>query len=144
MMSMMAMVMAMIERCGRARQVSRKICPRKNTLKTFTLREVETYRWSSWLVEVDRYCPGSLLSWILIVLDPYCPWSTYIHVQHIYMSNIYTCLTYIQSIYNTHMSKNTVSFKKWTYIWTVYLFMGLKLINFQNDLIFWPVWGPEI
>ena len=78
------------------------------------------------------------------------------HVQHIYMFDIYTCSTYIHvgriymfKIYRvyiqyTYMSKNTVSFKKWTYIWPIDVFISLKLINFQNDLRIWPFWGPEI
>ena len=73
--------------------------------------------------------------------------STYIHLQHIYMSNIYTSSTYIYiyTVYIEHIySKNTMLLIKWTYIWSCYLLMGLKLINFQNDLIFWPLWGPEI
>ena len=79
-----------------------KYAQEKTRLKTLTLREVETYRWSSWLVEVDPHCPGSLLSWIPSVLDPYCPgsllsWIPIVHAQHIYMSNMYIfmiCLLY--------------------------------------------------
>ena len=29
-------------------------------------------------------------------------------------------------------------------IWPLDIFMSLKLIIFQNDLRFWPFWGPEI
>ena len=91
------------------------------------------------IVPMVPYCPGSILSWIHLVLVPSCPGSL------LSMSNIYTCPTYIESIYNTHIcQKNTVSFKKWTYRWSLDIFMDSKLINFQNDLIFWPFWGPEI
>ena len=95
------------------------------------------------IVLMVPYCPGSILSWILIVLDPFCPGSILswipIVLQHLYMSNIY--IDYIQYAY---MSKNTVLFKKWTCRWSLDIFMDSKLINFQNDLIFWPLWGPEI
>ena len=66
-------------------------------------------------------------------------------VYRLYISWRYISWRYIESIYNTHIcQKNTVSFKNWTYTWSLDTFMDSKLINFQNDLIFWPFWGPEI
>ena len=58
--------------------------------------------------------------------------SAYIHVQDIYISNIYTYPTFIQSIYSTHISKNSVFFIAWTYIYGLFnSFWPKKILIFK-------------
>ena len=58
MMNMMAMVMAMIKRCGRARQVSRKICPRMKVFKNVYVkgsRDLYKVFWARSGLKIDEF-----------------------------------------------------------------------------------------